>query len=49
MYRNFLQGEAKTFEGRFGAEEYIYMAENSLYDINQKLMAIEKDNSNKKT
>ena len=48
MYRDFLQGEAKTFEGKFGAEEYISMAENRLNDINQKLMAIEKDNSNKR-
>ena len=37
MYKEFLKGEAKTFEGRYGAKEYISMAENRLNDINQKL------------
>tara|TARA_Y100001968_G_C19340918_1_gene709452 strand:+ start:1068 stop:1271 length:204 start_codon:yes stop_codon:yes gene_type:complete len=47
MYKDFLQGEIKTFEGRYGAEEYISMAENRLKDINLKLKEIEKDNLNK--
>ena len=41
MYKEFLQGETKTFEGRYGAEEYISMAENRLKDINLKLKEIE--------
>ena len=41
MYKKFLEGEAKTFEGQYGAKEYISMAENRLNDINQKLKAIE--------
>ena len=41
MYKEFLQGETKTFEGRYGAEEYISMAENRLKDINLKLKNIE--------
>ena len=44
MYKDFLQGESKTFEGRYGAEEYISMAENRLNDINLKLNEIEKEN-----
>ena len=43
MYKEFLQGETKTFEGRYGAEEYISMAENRLKDINLKLKEIEKE------
>ena len=41
MYKDFLQGETKTFEGRYGAEEYISMAENRLKDINLKLKEID--------
>ena len=41
MYKEFLQGETKTFEGRYGAEEYISMAENRLKDINLKLKEFE--------
>ena len=41
MYKDFLKGETKTFEGRYGAEEYIMMAENRLKDINQKLEIID--------
>ena len=37
MYKEFLKGETKTFEGKYGAEEYISMAQNRLNDINQKL------------
>ena len=43
MYKEFLQGETKTFEGRYGAEEYISMAENRLNDINLKLKQIEQE------
>ena len=43
MYKDFLQGETKTYEGRYGAEEYISMAENRLKDINLKLKEIKKD------
>ena len=43
MYKEFLQGETKTFEGRYGAEEYISMAENRLQDINLKLKKIEQE------
>ena len=47
MYKNFLKGDTKTFEGRQGAEEYIAMAENRLNDINQKLREIEQENLEK--
>tara|TARA_Y100001968_G_scaffold62285_1_gene53050 strand:+ start:125 stop:319 length:195 start_codon:yes stop_codon:yes gene_type:complete len=40
MYKEFLKGETQTFEGRYGAKEYISMAENRLNDINQKLKQI---------
>ena len=43
MYKDFLKGESKTFEGRYGAEEYISMAENRLKDINLKLKEIEQE------
>ena len=43
IYKDFLQGETKTFEGRYGAEEYISMAENRLKDINLKLNEIEQE------
>ena len=46
MYKEFLQGETKTFEGRYGAEEYISMAENRLKDINLKLKDIEQESLN---
>tara|TARA_Y100001968_G_scaffold317429_1_gene346426 strand:- start:488 stop:682 length:195 start_codon:yes stop_codon:yes gene_type:complete len=41
MYKEFLKGEAQTSEGKYGAEEYISMAENRLNDINKKLKEIE--------
>ena len=44
MYKVFLKGESKTFKDRYGAEEYISMAENRLNDINLKLKEIEKEN-----
>jgi len=40
MYKEFLKGEAQTSEGKYGAEEYISMAENRLNDIKQKLKDI---------
>ena len=40
MYQEFLKGKAQTFEGKYGAEEYISMAKNRLNDINQKLKEI---------
>ena len=43
MYKEFLKGETKTFEGRYGAEQFISMAENRLKDINLKLMTIQED------
>tara|TARA_B100001029_G_C15026683_1_gene434079 strand:+ start:1064 stop:1255 length:192 start_codon:yes stop_codon:yes gene_type:complete len=43
MYKDFLKGEAQTFEGKYGAEEYISMAENRLNDIKQKLKEIKKE------
>ena len=46
MYKEFLKGETKTFEGRYGAEEYIAMAENRLLDINLKLKRIQEDQLN---
>ena len=44
MYKDYLKGGTKTFEGRHGAEEYSAMAENRLNDINLKLREIEKEN-----
>tara|TARA_B100000214_G_scaffold346095_1_gene296503 strand:+ start:121 stop:315 length:195 start_codon:yes stop_codon:yes gene_type:complete len=43
MYKEFLKGETKTFEGKYGAKEYISMAENRLEDINKKLKEITKE------
>ena len=43
MYKDFLQGETKTFEGRYSAEEYISMAENRLKNINLKSKEIEQE------
>ena len=40
MYKEFLKGETQTSEGKYGAEEYISMAENRLNDINQKIKDI---------
>jgi len=44
MYKNFLKTKAQTFEGEYGAKEYISMAKNRLNDINQKLKEL-KDKS----
>ena len=43
MYKEFLKGEIKTFEGKYGAKEYISMAENRLDDINKKLKKVDKN------
>jgi len=43
MYKEFLNGQSKTFEGKYGAKEYISMAENRISDINQKLKEIDKE------
>ena len=41
MYKEFLKSKSETFEGEYGAKEYISMAENRIRDINQKLKMIE--------
>ena len=43
IYKNFLNSKSKTFEGNYGAKEYISMAENRISDINQKLKELEKE------
>ena len=43
MYKDFLTRKSKTYEGNYGAKEYISMAENRISDINQKLKEIEKE------
>ena len=43
MYKDFLNNKSQTFEGKYGAKEYISMAENRIIDINQKLKEIEKE------
>ena len=43
MYKAFLKSKSQTFEGKYGASEYISMAENRISDINQKLQEIEKE------
>ena len=40
MYKDFLNSKSQTFEGNYGAKEYISMAENRISDINQKLKEI---------
>ena len=42
-YKDFLNSKSKTFEGNYGAKEYISMAENRISDINQRLKEIEKE------
>ena len=41
MYKEFLKSETKTFEGEYGAKEYISMAKNRIIDINKKLKEIQ--------
>ena len=43
MYKDFLNNKSQTFEGKYGAKEYISMAENRISDINQKLKEIKKE------
>ena len=43
MYKDFLNSKSKTFEGNYGAKEYISMAENRISDINQKLKELDKE------
>ena len=43
MYKYFLNSKSQTFEGKYGAKEYISMAENIISDINQKLKELEKE------
>ena len=43
IYKDFLNSKSKTFEGNYGAKEYISMAENRIRDINQKLKELEKE------
>ena len=43
IYKDFLKSKSKTFEGNYGAKEYISMAENRINDINQKLKELEKE------
>ena len=42
MYKDFLNSKSQTFEGNYGAKEYISMAKNRISDINQKLKEIKK-------
>tara|TARA_B100000945_G_scaffold291512_1_gene266067 strand:- start:403 stop:594 length:192 start_codon:yes stop_codon:yes gene_type:complete len=41
MYKEFLKSGSQTSEGKYGAQEYISMAENRLRDINIKLKEVE--------
>jgi len=43
MYKDFLNSKSQTFEGKYGAKQYISMAENRISDINQKLKEIKKE------
>ena len=43
MYKDFLNSKSKTFEGNYGAKEYISMAKNRISDINNKLKELEKE------
>ena len=43
MYKDFLNSKSKTFEGNYGAKEYISMAENRISEINQKLKELKKE------
>ena len=42
MYKEFLKSGSQTSEGKYGAEEYITMAENRLREINIKLKKVDK-------
>ena len=43
MYKDFLNNISQTFEGKYGAKQYISMAENRISDINQKLKELKKE------
>ena len=43
MYKDFLNSKSQTFEGNYGAKQYISMAENRISDINQKLKESKKE------
>ena len=43
MYKDFLTSKSQTYEGKYGAKEYISMAENRIDDINKKLKEIKKN------
>ena len=43
IYKDFLKSKSQTFEGKYGAKEYITMAENRISDINQKLNQLKKE------
>ena len=43
MYKDFLNSKSQTFEGKYGAKQYISMAKNRISDINQKLKEIKKE------
>tara|TARA_Y100001968_G_scaffold300833_1_gene312619 strand:- start:53 stop:244 length:192 start_codon:yes stop_codon:yes gene_type:complete len=43
MYNDFLKTKSQTFEGKYGAKEYIVMAKNRISDINNKLKEIEEE------
>ena len=43
MYKDFLNSKSQTFEGKYGAKQYISMAENRISDINQKLKEVKKE------
>lgn len=41
MYKKFLKGNIKTFESKYGAEEYITLAQNRLEAIDCKLKRLQ--------
>ena len=43
MYKNFLKSKSKIFGGKYGAQDYISMAESRIRDINHKLKKIENE------
>tara|TARA_B100000965_G_scaffold383425_1_gene382651 strand:- start:613 stop:804 length:192 start_codon:yes stop_codon:yes gene_type:complete len=43
MYNDFLKTKSQTFEGKYGAKEYIAMAKNRISDINNKLKEIKEE------
>ena len=43
MYNEFLKNKSQTFEGKYGAKEYISMAKNKMSDINNKLKELKKN------